>query len=85
MNGKRDVSEEVADLLTKSMSALDEATTATKSDGYEVISVKPTLPPRPSIPRFGNIHLWSLRIIFLRRVCIVSIVYHEFVVKKVDI
>ncbi|XP_073949842.1 TBC1 domain family member 15/17 [Choristoneura fumiferana] len=48
---KRDVSEEVADLLTKSMSALDEATTVTKSEGYEVISVKPTLPPRPNIPR----------------------------------
>ncbi|KAL4710678.1 hypothetical protein ACJJTC_003314 [Scirpophaga incertulas] len=51
VNGKRDVSEEVADLLTKSMSALEEATTVTKSDEYEVISVKPTLPPRPSIPR----------------------------------
>ncbi|KAJ2950282.1 hypothetical protein O0L34_g11645 [Tuta absoluta] len=51
MNGKRDVSEEVADLLTKSMSALEDATTVTKNDGYEVISVKPTLPPRPCIPR----------------------------------
>lgn len=51
MNDKRDVSEEVADLLTKSMSALEDATTVTKSDEYEVISVKPTLPPRPSIPR----------------------------------
>ncbi|CAH0702228.1 unnamed protein product [Spodoptera exigua] len=51
MNGKRDVSEEVVDLLTKSMSAMEEATTVTKSDEYEVISVKPTLPPRPSIPR----------------------------------
>ncbi|XP_053612479.1 TBC1 domain family member 15 isoform X2 [Plodia interpunctella] len=50
-NGKRDVTEDVADLLTKSMSALEEATTTTKSDEYEVISVKPTLPPRPSIPR----------------------------------
>ncbi|XP_022814351.1 TBC1 domain family member 15 isoform X4 [Spodoptera litura] len=51
MNGKRDVSEEVVDLLTKSMNAMEEATTVTKSDEYEVISVKPTLPPRPSIPR----------------------------------
>ncbi|XP_049868307.1 TBC1 domain family member 15 isoform X4 [Pectinophora gossypiella] len=51
VNGKRDVSEEVADLLTKSMSALEDATTVTRSDEYEVISVKPTLPPRPSIPR----------------------------------
>ncbi|XP_063359515.1 TBC1 domain family member 15 isoform X2 [Cydia amplana] len=50
-NGKRDVSEEVADLLTKSMSALEDTTTVTKSDEYEVISVKPTLPPRPIIPR----------------------------------
>ncbi|XP_072939281.1 TBC1 domain family member 15 isoform X2 [Epargyreus clarus] len=50
-NGKRDVSEEVADLLTKSMSALEDATSVTKSDEYEVISVKPTLPPRPCIPR----------------------------------
>ncbi|XP_063618793.1 TBC1 domain family member 15 isoform X2 [Cydia splendana] len=50
-NGKRDVSEEVADLLTKSMSAMEDATTVTKSDEYEVISVKPTLPPRPIIPR----------------------------------
>lgn len=51
MNGKRDVSEEVADLLTKSMSAMEETTTVTKNDEYEVISVKPTLPPRPCIPR----------------------------------
>jgi hypothetical protein len=51
VNGKRDVSEEVADLLTKSMSALEDTTTITKSDEYEVISVKPTLPPRPCIPR----------------------------------
>ncbi|XP_026314752.1 TBC1 domain family member 15 isoform X2 [Hyposmocoma kahamanoa] len=51
VNGKRDVSEEVADLLTKSMSGLEDATTVTKSDEYEVISVKPTLPPRPNIPR----------------------------------
>lgn len=51
MNGKRDVSEEVADLLTKSMSAMEDATTVIKNDEYEVISVKPTLPPRPSIPR----------------------------------
>ncbi|XP_075974891.1 TBC1 domain family member 15/17 [Anticarsia gemmatalis] len=51
MNGKRDVSEEVADLLTKSMSNMEEATTVTRNDEYEVISVKPTLPPRPSIPR----------------------------------
>ncbi|CAH1646457.1 unnamed protein product [Spodoptera littoralis] len=51
VNGKRDVSEEVVDLLTKSMNAMEEATTVTKSDEYEVISVKPTLPPRPSIPR----------------------------------
>ncbi|KAJ0175819.1 hypothetical protein K1T71_008978 [Dendrolimus kikuchii] len=50
-NGKRDVSEEVAELLTKSMSAMDEATTVTRNDEYEVISVKPTLPPRPCIPR----------------------------------
>ncbi|XP_068632410.1 TBC1 domain family member 15 isoform X2 [Battus philenor] len=50
MNGKRDVSEEVADLLTKSMSAIED-TTVVKSDEYEVISVKPTLPPRPCIPR----------------------------------
>ncbi|CAH0750484.1 unnamed protein product [Diatraea saccharalis] len=50
-NGKRDVSEEVADLLTKSMSALEDATSVTRNDEYEVISVKPTLPPRPSIPR----------------------------------
>ncbi|CAG4999604.1 unnamed protein product [Parnassius apollo] len=51
MNDKRDMSEEVADLLTKSMSAMEDATTTTKSDEYEVISVKPTLPPRPCIPR----------------------------------
>ncbi|XP_026732450.1 TBC1 domain family member 15 isoform X7 [Trichoplusia ni] len=51
MNGKRDVSEEVADLLTKSMSAIEDSTTLTRTDEYEVISVKPTLPPRPSIPR----------------------------------
>ncbi|KAI5633910.1 rab-GTPase-TBC domain-containing protein [Phthorimaea operculella] len=51
MNGKRDVSEEVADLLTKSMSALEDATTVTAKDEYEVVSVKPTLPPRPCIPR----------------------------------
>lgn len=51
LNGKRDVSEEVADLLTKSMSAMEDATTVAKSDEYEVISVKPTLPPRPCIPR----------------------------------
>ncbi|CAH2232654.1 jg5281 [Pararge aegeria aegeria] len=51
MNGKRDVSEEVADLLTKSMSALEDATSVTRSDEYEVINVKPTLPPRPCIPR----------------------------------
>ncbi|KAJ8721258.1 hypothetical protein PYW07_002033 [Mythimna separata] len=51
MNGKRDVSEEVADLLTKSMSAMEDATTVTKNEEYEVISVKPTLPPRPCIPR----------------------------------
>lgn len=51
MNGKRDVSEEVADLLTKSMNPMEDATTVTKNDEYEVISVKPTLPPRPSIPR----------------------------------
>ncbi|XP_021194321.3 TBC1 domain family member 15 isoform X2 [Helicoverpa armigera] len=51
MNGKRDVSEEVADLLTKSMSAMEENTTVTKNDEYEVISVKPTLPQRPYIPR----------------------------------
>ncbi|XP_050347297.1 TBC1 domain family member 15 isoform X2 [Nymphalis io] len=51
MNGKRDVSEEVADLLTKSMSALEDTTTVTRTDEYEVINVKPTLPPRPCIPR----------------------------------
>ncbi|XP_028175647.1 TBC1 domain family member 15 isoform X2 [Ostrinia furnacalis] len=51
MNGKRDVSEEVAELLTKSMSALEDATTVTRAEEYEVVSVKPTLPPRPSIPR----------------------------------
>ncbi|XP_045514752.1 TBC1 domain family member 15 isoform X2 [Pieris brassicae] len=51
LNGKRDVSEEVADLLTKSMSALEDTTSITKSDEYEVITVKPTLPPRPCIPR----------------------------------
>lgn len=51
MNGKRDVSEEVADLLTKSMSALEDGTSVTRSDEYEVINVKPTLPPRPCIPR----------------------------------
>ncbi|XP_013180346.1 PREDICTED: TBC1 domain family member 15 isoform X2 [Papilio xuthus] len=51
MNGKRDVSEEVADLLTKSMSAMEDSTAVTRSDEYEVISVKPTLPPRPCIPR----------------------------------
>ncbi|KAG7306117.1 hypothetical protein JYU34_008700 [Plutella xylostella] len=51
VNGKRDVSDEVADLLTKSMSALEDATSVTKSDEYEVISVKPTLQPRPAIPR----------------------------------
>ncbi|XP_012548676.1 TBC1 domain family member 15 isoform X1 [Bombyx mandarina] len=51
VNGKRDVSEEVADLLTKSMSALEDTTSVTRSDEYEVISVKPTLPPRPCIPR----------------------------------
>ncbi|XP_046962059.1 TBC1 domain family member 15 isoform X2 [Vanessa cardui] len=51
MNGKRDVSEEVAELLTKSMSALEDATTVTRTDEYEVINVKPTLPPRPCIPR----------------------------------
>ncbi|XP_059055502.1 TBC1 domain family member 15 isoform X2 [Achroia grisella] len=50
-NGKRDVSEDVADLLTKSMVAAEEAHSVTKSDEYEVISVKPTLPPRPCIPR----------------------------------
>nr|XP_026489435.1 TBC1 domain family member 15 isoform X2 [Vanessa tameamea] len=51
MNGKRDVSEEVAELLTKSMSALEDTTTVTRTDEYEVINVKPTLPPRPCIPR----------------------------------
>lgn len=51
VNGKRDVSDEVADLLTRSMSEIEEATTTTKSDEYEVISVKATLPPRPFIPR----------------------------------
>ncbi|XP_045534488.1 TBC1 domain family member 15 isoform X2 [Papilio machaon] len=51
LNGKRDVSEEVADLLTKSMSAMEDSTAVTRSDEYEVISVKPTLPPRPCIPR----------------------------------
>ncbi|XP_030028884.2 TBC1 domain family member 15 isoform X2 [Manduca sexta] len=51
LNGKRDVSEEVADLLTKSMSAMEDATTITKNEEYEVVSVKPTLPPRPCIPR----------------------------------
>ncbi|XP_052739667.1 TBC1 domain family member 15 isoform X1 [Bicyclus anynana] len=51
VNGKRDVTEEVADLLTKSMSALEDATSVTRSDEYEVINVKPTLPPRPCIPR----------------------------------
>ncbi|KAL0831600.1 hypothetical protein ABMA28_002382 [Loxostege sticticalis] len=51
MNGKRDVSEEVADLLTKSMSALEDSTTVTRTGEYEVVSVKPTLPPRPCIPR----------------------------------
>ncbi|RVE54720.1 hypothetical protein evm_000487 [Chilo suppressalis] len=51
VNGKRDVSEEVADLLTKSMSALEDATTVTRNDEYEVITVKPTLPLRPVIPR----------------------------------
>ncbi|VVC88126.1 unnamed protein product [Leptidea sinapis] len=51
LNGKRDVSDEVADLLSKSMSALEDNTSVTKSDDYEVISVKPTLPPRPCIPR----------------------------------
>ncbi|KAF9807288.1 hypothetical protein SFRURICE_001720, partial [Spodoptera frugiperda] len=35
VNGKRDVSEEVVDLLTKSMNAMEEATTVTKSDEYE--------------------------------------------------
>ncbi|XP_031770753.1 TBC1 domain family member 15 isoform X3 [Galleria mellonella] len=50
-SSKRDVSEEVADLLTKSMVAAEEAHSVTKSDEYEVISMKPTLPPRPSIPR----------------------------------
>ncbi|XP_047530013.1 TBC1 domain family member 15 isoform X2 [Vanessa atalanta] len=51
MNGKRDVSEEVAELLTKSMSALEDTTSVTRTDEYEVINVKPTLPPRPCIPR----------------------------------
>ncbi|XP_034827199.1 TBC1 domain family member 15 isoform X1 [Maniola hyperantus] len=51
VNGKRDVTEEVADLLTKSMSAMEDATSVTRSDEYEVINVKPTLPPRPCIPR----------------------------------
>ncbi|CAK1540745.1 unnamed protein product [Leptosia nina] len=51
LNGQRDVSDEVADLLTKSMSALEDSTSVTKTEGYEVISVKPTLPPRPCIPR----------------------------------
>ncbi|CAH0406795.1 unnamed protein product [Chilo suppressalis] len=37
VNGKRDVSEEVADLLTKSMSALEDATTVTKNDEYEYL------------------------------------------------
>lgn len=50
-NGKRDVSEEVADLLTKSMNSLEESTLVRSSDEYEVVNVKPTLPPRPSIPR----------------------------------
>lgn len=50
-NGKRDVSAEVADLLTKSMTAMDENTMVTKTDEYEVISVKSTLPPRPVIRR----------------------------------
>ncbi|XP_013187321.2 TBC1 domain family member 15 isoform X2 [Amyelois transitella] len=50
-NDKRDVSEDVADLLSKSMSALEEATSTTRSDDYEVITVKPTLPPRPLTPR----------------------------------
>ncbi|XP_045494745.1 TBC1 domain family member 15 isoform X2 [Colias croceus] len=51
LNGKRDVSEEVADLLTRSMSALEDTTTVARAEEYEVISVKPTLPPRPCIPR----------------------------------
>ncbi|CAB3238724.1 unnamed protein product [Arctia plantaginis] len=54
-SGKRDVSEEVADLLTKSMNEIDEATTVTtltrQSDEYEVVTVNPMLPPRPVIPR----------------------------------
>ncbi|XP_041987896.1 TBC1 domain family member 15 isoform X2 [Aricia agestis] len=49
-NGRSDVSEEVADLLTRS--ALADPTAPTRiSEEYEVVSVKPTLPPRPSIPR----------------------------------
>nr|XP_032514968.1 TBC1 domain family member 15 isoform X1 [Danaus plexippus plexippus]XP_032514969.1 TBC1 domain family member 15 isoform X2 [Danaus plexippus plexippus] len=51
VNGKREMSDEVADLLTKSMSALEDTTSITRSEEYEVINVKPTLPPRPSIPR----------------------------------
>ncbi|KOB77648.1 TBC1 domain family member 15 [Operophtera brumata] len=52
LNGKRDVSEEVNDLLNKSMSELEDATTThtSRNEEYEVITVKPTLPPRPSIP-----------------------------------
>ncbi|KAM3963677.1 TBC1 domain family member 15/17 isoform 2-T2 [Aphomia sociella] len=50
-NNKREVSEEVADLLSKSIAQADDAHSVTKSDEYEVISVKPTLPPRLTIPR----------------------------------
>ncbi|GBP79557.1 hypothetical protein EVAR_3517_1 [Eumeta japonica] len=54
---KRNMSPEVVDQLSKSMSALEEATTSTKTDEYEVISVKPQLSPRPAIPRLEeNLH-----------------------------
>lgn len=42
--------EEVADLITKSMTAIDEATTHT-SDEYEVIGKVSVLPPRIKIHR----------------------------------